>query len=342
LLYYSPTNTEESSDFRNIEIKTKHGEYDLAFRKGYYSSSPQVQAEPSTIPTVSQSDTAPSPIKAENPPEVDLTQLSGTGKSRLLQQILTKTAAYCEEVKRSALDFICREKISDKLFIYRTGSKKRVAVDDNVMDFGDLAGEKVLKLERTRRDNYEYDYQLVQKQGQPVEKRILLKEKGRTKHVENASLKIKYSAKNIIFGPVGFLSRYWQNYFSYEIEGQEQLENKRVIVIKAIPKKNNRENQNIARIWINEQDFSILQITWEPHSIKGMEEKTIETETGELEKNVIWTVTYGFEKNGIKFPSRQFIQAIYQSSTDNNYPLQEISFIYEDYKFFTVETEVKH
>lgn len=340
LLYYSPINKEEDADFRNIEVKLKQGDYDLAFRKGYYATS--AQAEPVLAATAPQPDTASPPAIKEKPPDIDLNQLNDTGKSRLLRQILVRTADYCEAVKQAALDFICREKISDKQYVYRTGSKKRVAADDNVMDFGDLAGEKVLKLERTRRDNYEYDYQLIQKQGQPIEKRILLKEKGRTKRVENAELKIKYSAKNIIFGPVGFLSRYWQNYFDYEIEGQEQLEDKRTIIIKAVPTKNNRDNQNIARIWINEHDFSVIQIAWEPQSIQGADETTMETERGELKRNVIWTVTYGYEKNGIKFPSRQFIQAIYESSTKDNYPLQEISYIYEEYKFFTVETAVKH
>ena len=149
------------------------------------------------------------------------------------------------------------------------------------------------------------------------EKRILIEEDGKKKHVEYENLEehyavlewMKYVSKGgLVYGSVGFLSKYWQNYFNYEIVGKNKLvfiesmkilEGRKTIIIEASPKRMMEENNNYGRIWVDEKDFSILKIEWEPKSIIGYKEEEIKATYGDLEKTVISSVIYGEEINGI-------------------------------------------
>jgi len=255
-----------------------------------------------------------------------------------LSKILNKTAKYCERVKSIALFYVCQEEIKDKATFYRVSSTMRTTPYGPV----EVVPSKALKLRRTRNYSYLYDYQLIKKGEDLSEQRILLKRNGKKKRKENAELEVKFSSKYIIYGPVGFLSRYWQDYFDYEIIGQERIDKKMATIIKATPKSNNEENKNFAKIWIHEEDGSILQVEWEPESIIDYKGKKIESEVGNLETAVVWRVTFGVEKNGVRFPSRQQIQEFLVTEGDKRYIRNETITIFNNYKFFIVEYEIKH
>jgi hypothetical protein len=138
------------------------------------------------------------------------------------------------------------------------------------------------------------------------------------------------------------LSRYWQNYFDYEIIGQEDIDKIPAVIIKATPKPNNKENRNFAKIWINERDGGILQIEWEPESIIDYKGKNIEIPAGNLKTVVVWKVTFGVEKNRVRFPSLQLIQEFLVTESEKKYLGNEIITNFKDYKFFIVETEIKY
>lgn len=253
-----------------------------------------------------------------------------------LSKILNKTAKYCERVKSIALFYVCQEEIRDKANFYKVGSTMRTT------PYGQLEQvlSKALTLRRTRTNSYLYDYQLIKRNEEGLsEQRILLKKNGRNKHKENAELEVKFSSGCIIYIPVGFLSRYWQDYFDYEIIGQKRIEKKKATIIKATPKSNNEENRNFAKIWIYEEDGSIIQIEWEPEDYA---EKNIETFVGNLETAVVWRVTYGVEKYGVRFPSRQQIQEFLVTEADERYILNETTTVFNNYKFFIVEYEIKN
>jgi len=254
-----------------------------------------------------------------------------------LSEILNKTAKYCERVKSIALFYVCQEEIKDKMFFYHVSSAARTTPYGTV----EIVPSKTLKLRRTRNYSYLYDYQLIKKGEDLSEQRILLEKNRRKKHKENAELEVKFNSKYIIYGPVGFLSRYWQGYFDYEIIGQKRIEKKMAAIIKATPKSNNEENKNFAKIWINEEDGSIIQIEWEPESIIDYVEKNTESWVGNLETAVVWRVTYGIEKNGVRFPSRQHIQEFLVTEGDKKYIRNETITTFKNYKFFIVEYEIK-
>jgi hypothetical protein len=275
-------------------------------------------------------------------------------KEVILKDILKQTGDYCEKIKQTSLDYVCVEDIKDQLNRYKVSASRSV-VGDNTAAFptsaqteghsfsvSEFADRKNLTLKNSKKTSYKYDYQLIKKGSQFEEKRVLLEENKRKKNEKNAQLQTRFKASNLIFGPVGFLSKYWQRYFDYEIVGMEVVNDVQAIVVKASPTEANKDNRNFAKIWVDVLDFSILQIEWEPQSIEGYQEKTKETEIGDLKTNVVWRVTYAVEKNGVRFPSKQHVKEIYIGLGGKEYPIEEITFDYSGYKFFVVETEVKH
>ena len=256
-----------------------------------------------------------------------------------LEFILKKCAEYCKRVKNIAMFYVCKENIKDKRKFYRVSNTLRIKPYGSPEILLDV---KTLRLRRTRNESYLYDYQLINKEQKLQEQRTLLKKNNRKKNIENAKLEARFNAKYLVYGPVGFLSRYWQNYFDYKIIGQESLGEIQTTIIRATPKPDNKENWNFAKIWINEKDSSILQIEWESSSNFDFDGKNIASMSGDFRTIVMWRVTYGIEKNGVRFPSRQHIQEFLVSETGKRYLRNEIITVFNDYKFFIVETEVKY
>jgi hypothetical protein len=273
-------------------------------------------------------------------PNISAKNSSGDNSQEILKQILNKTGEYCERIKEIALYYVCKENIEVKENLYKTVKN----INPVVNPYGELSYDnnaRKLRFHRTKKKTLIYDYQLVKKEKNLEEKRVLIQENRKKKQKKNAELKTNYQAKYIIYGPVGFLSKYWQYYFDFEVTGEEIIENKKTRLLKASPKPSNKNNRNYATIWIDKNDFSILQIEWEPESIIDYQDKSKFKKLGDIKRTVTWRITYGIEKNGVRFPSKQFIQDGIIDSTGEKKILEEISFIYDNYKFFIVEIEYK-
>ncbi len=266
------------------------------------------------------------------------TDNSFTSNQEELEIILEKCAEYCERVKSIALFYVCREEIQDKINYYLVSDFMRVS------PLGSIREEvrKGPKLERIRNNSFIYDYQLIKEEEKLLEKRTLLEKNNRKRRKKNAQLEVRLSSEYLVYGPVGFLSQYWQDYFYYEIIGQERINNILATVIKATPNPNNEDNRNFAQLWINEEDGSILQIEWQPESIIDHKGNLINLQALDFEVNVEWRVTYGVEKNGVRFPDQQHIQEFLVSEEGEKFLQNEIFILYNNYKFFIVETEIKY
>jgi hypothetical protein len=258
---------------------------------------------------------------------------SETEDLKTLDAILKKTGDYCEKVKAIALFYVCREKVADERLVFARR---------NLMNFS-VSDEGTIKPRRIRTKTYTYDYQLVKKGEIPIEKRSLLEEDGKEKYEENVEFRpVKYHGSYTVYGPVGFLSKKWQEHYEYEIAGEDVIDDKKAIIIASVPRNEREINYNFGRIWVDAKDFSILKIEYDPRSIKDYEDELAQSPLGDLRKKVIWTMLFGIEKNGVRFPSQQVIQEFYVNSKGEELLIEKITFRYEDYKFFIVETEVKY
>jgi hypothetical protein len=231
-----------------------------------------------------------------------------------LAAILEKAAAYCQRLDRAALDFVCLEEVTE-LSVHFT----------------------------PKTDVYLYDYQFVRKDQEVAETRKLIAVNGKkTKIRDSALMTVMLQYRNVLFGPVGLLGESWQGMFDYALIGEETIDKDKAVVIEAKPKAALSEPHCYGRVWIKEDDGSVLKILWDQRSLGNF--KAIEdwAKAHQAEPRITAYSEYGVEKNGLRFPSRNFSESVTVTKDKLEIVNARMSAVYKDYKFFTVETEVKY
>jgi hypothetical protein len=254
----------------------------------------------------------------------------GAGASEL-KLTLDRAAEYCDKLNRSVLNFVCRERIEEWF---------RLAVPPGTFS----QGMRVIFLRGRETYEYVYDYQLVRdREGSIRETRTLLKENKKDVQVPDAPLKThSFSHTKVVMGPLGVLSRESQADHDYRIVREEKIRGEEALVVEAVPKPGVRLQHLFGTIWLRKKDAGILKIEWNPSSIqnyKGVEETA--QQLGLIPSLLVMS-EYAFEKNGIRFPSRYTLKEIYRRGKSGaRYQRSETDVVYDEYKFFTVETDVK-
>jgi hypothetical protein len=283
-----------------------------------------------------------------------------------LSDILKNCAEYCDRLAGAALHFICLEKINEKVSGEKSEISPSFSRDGRVPPKTEVE-TRVLKPSthtstprtftrrprpsRTVKNTYVYDYQLIREGKKIEERRILLEENGKKMKEENAELKSKrFFSKRSVFGPVGLLSKERQKLYNYRMVKEEKVGKRKTFVLEVTPRNDLTENSNFGKVWVDKEDFSVLKIEVAQESllgVKGKEDKKINHAIKDMHE-------YGILKNGIRFPSRTTFEESYDIKKvrriETNYPLAPTKLgllwaktviEYTDYKFFTVDTEVK-
>ena len=252
-----------------------------------------------------------------------------------LAVILEKCAAYCENLENSALYFVCTETMRDEVFEPR--------LQKAIWAYSGRAPRQEIVGKRTAKNEFVYDYQLVRKNGRMAESRTLLSENGRKKQERNAELKTSgYRYKNIVFGPVVLLGRQWQSQQHYEIIGEEKVQGKRAVVIRVTPKPGKWLGYLFGTIWVGKADSSILRIEWSQESVENYRPFQAYADKLGLKPDIVLTGEYGYEKNGIRFPSKFSIREAFRYRPDREFSSYKLAVDFSAYRFFTVETEVAY
>src|SRR5512137_1062697 len=134
---------------------------------------------------------------------------SQTGSGQVdLAAVLKKAAEYCRRLDKAALDFTCLEEVKETTHFYTPST-----------------------------DIYLYDYQFVRKGEGIKEQRNLLSVNGKRSTARDTPLDTaSFQYKNVLFGPIGLLSEFWQAYHDYKIVGQETIRGAATVIIEATPK----------------------------------------------------------------------------------------------------------
>jgi len=235
-----------------------------------------------------------------------------------LRIILNKTGEYCNLLEKAVIDFVCLEEIEEEINWSRDYPQMRPWLKKNT---------------------YVYDYQFVKENHRIEESRVLLEENGRKRHEKNAQLKTStFQYRNVLYGPIDLLNWERQALFEYRIKTDNKVDDEKIVVLEAIPK--SLEDYNAyGKIWINRDDFSILKIEWNPKSIRGYVRIEETAERYESEADITIITEFNYEKNSIRFPSKHSIQEAYIDERGKRFIRSELTTVYSDYKFFTVETE---
>ena len=248
-----------------------------------------------------------------------------------LQVILDRAAEYCDRLSRSVLNYVCRERIEERI-----RPEARPPFPNYGRPFIFVGPEVTYK--------YVYDYQLIRdRTGSIRESRILLKENGKDVRVSDVPLKMHvFTHSYVVMGPIGLLSRAIQAKHDYTVAREEKVGGEPAWVVAAVPKPGVWLQHLFGTIWLRKKDAGILKIEWNPSSIenyKGVEETA--KRLG-MTPDILLTSEYAFEKNGIRFPSRYTVKEIYRrGKSGRRFRRSETGVVYDQYKFFTVETTVE-
>jgi len=236
-----------------------------------------------------------------------------TDSSRLAA-VLKKSAEYCRRLDRAALDFICLEEVSEMTRSFTPHTEL-----------------------------YLYDYQFIRKNQETQEKRNLISANGKKAEVRDSPLHATaFQYKNVLFGPVGLLSSTWQAYHDFRLVEEEIFNREGVVVVEATPNSFLLAPHPYGKVWIKEDDGSVLKIVWDQRSLGNFQSAEEWAKAHEVEPQITAFTEFGLEKNGLRFPSRSFSEYAYLDKNKRKFVNAEISILYKDYKFFTVETEVKY
>lgn len=231
-----------------------------------------------------------------------------------LAAILKKSEEYCRRLDKAALDFVCLEEVTE--------ASRYFTPQTNV---------------------YLYDYQFIRKNQVIKEKRNLIAVNGKKKNVQDSSSHaVMFRYENVLFGPIGLLSKSWQAYHDYKLIGEDTINKEKAVVIEATPGPALTEPHCYGKIWIKEDDGTVLKIVWDQKSLGNFQSVEEWAKSFDAEPRITAFSEYGFEKNGLRFPSRNYTEQAYIKKDNRKFVNAEMSILYKNYKFFTVETEVKY
>lgn len=230
------------------------------------------------------------------------------------------------------MDFVCRERIAE--WFRPSAQPARTYL-----------GTRRIFLGARESHQYIYDFQLIRdRDGVVRESRTLLKLDKKDVHIPDAPLKThSFWHAKVVMGPLGIVSRVSQAKHDYAVVGRSKIRGEEVLVIAATPKPGVWLPHLFGTIWLRRTDAGIVKIEWNPASIDNYEGVEKTAESLGLTPDLLVTSEYAFEKNGIRFPSRYTVKETYRRGKSGaRYGISEVDVIYDQYKFFTVETDVKY
>jgi protein TonB len=263
-----------------------------------------------------------------------------------LQTVLDQCDEYCRKLSVSAFSYVCHEKINEinKHVIeqerWMIRSDPRNLNENEVM----IAKHREPELEKREKNRFIYDYQLINKDGEIKEQRILLELNGKKTNETNAPLestKRLYSLKPI-FLPIWLLAREQQPLFSYKIAKNEKIMGKNTCLIEISPKRKERRGFNWGKVWVDKMNLQIIKAEVETGYTSGYEDVIEECSRYHLKPHFLATHYYQIEKDGVLFPSRSEIRVEYEGLSESQRALKTKTDIdYLGYRFFSVGTESK-
>ncbi len=267
-----------------------------------------------------------------------------------LDALLAKAAEYCRKLESSAFDFVCREEIretidpkldaaSQKMPLVDRGSPRYLGPGATNYSGPTITISTVKKVKH----NVVYDYQCVRAGRTVREVRTQLEENGKKKVVSNAELQTSVvDWTTSLLAPVGLFGERFQPGYDFTISGHERIGTTDVVVIDATPKPGVPPTKNLyGKAWVDPATGDILKIEWSESRVGRHE---IFEKRGELFKRtprLVIRSEFSAEKNGIRFPSRLYVEEAYLKANGKAFIRSKTEVVYKDFKFFTVEYETR-
>ena len=261
-----------------------------------------------------------------------------------LATILSAAREYCARLERAALDFVCLEEVEERLDL---GRDERADLERAARAAGRdpsawvssprdrLVSPRNPKLNNT----YLLDYQFVRRDKKVEEKRVLLEKNGRKVSPRTAAPRLSaFNYADVLLMPVRLLDAKSQDFYSYRLQGEDRVSELDAWVLEVVPRMTGITRYLGGRIWLKRDDSSVLRIEWDPTTFDHYEDIIARAASFKAEPEVRSVTEFGFEKNGIRFPSSDLTEEAYRDPDGKLFVRARTQVTYKDYKFFMVET----
>ena len=284
--------------------------------------------------------------------ETQVAQIPGGGKTinaGEMQRILQGAADYCDRLKKSAFHFYCQEKILETRIPISDAEHINPHIDEESQKKkADVALDQIRTKVYTNVKNYVLGYRLIKQGSRIKEERDLISSMDNIEvqpdQVVNPTI---FFSEKAIFAPITLLDRSRQEYYDYKFIRVEDYNNRRAVLIKSIPRKKEKTHSIYGTIWIDMEDFSVMKIEADPTSIRGYDK--LKQLAGKLRTRLYLSLVSEFDElhDGIRFPTRVHMLEKYKGGPIledfrdlRGWERTRTEFLYSDYRFFNVRTEV--
>jgi len=267
-----------------------------------------------------------------------------------LDALLAKAAEYCRKLESSAFDFVCREEIREtidpELDIASRGPLNAPGGAHDAPDSPILSypgpGIAVSWSKKVKR-SFVYDYQCVRAGRAIRETRTQLEENGKKKVVPNAELETSIVVwGTALLAPVGIFAERFQPSYVLTAAGEGRIGETKVVIIDAKPTPGAPPTRNLyGKAWIDPSTGDILRIEWSQTRVGYYD---LFEKRGALFKRtprLSIRSEFSAEKNGVRFPSRLFVEEAYLKDSGKAFVRSKTEVVYKDFKFFSVEYEAR-
>jgi hypothetical protein len=266
--------------------------------------------------------------------------------SPTLAEVLAKAAEYCRKLESSAFDFVCREEIREVIDPKLDAAKsvtRTITGEPGYLGPTYLGPSITISTVRKIKRSFAYDYQCIRAGRSIRESRTLLEENGKKKVRENAELQTSV----IVYGtallaPVGLFGARFQVNYDFKVVGEERAGPIRLLVVDATPKPGVPPSRDLyGRAWINPVTGDIHRIEWSESRVGNFDVFEKRGEKFKRAPRLTIRSEFSAEKNGIRFPSRLAVEEAYLNDKGKMFVRSRTDVVYKDFKFFTVEFEVR-
>lgn len=262
--------------------------------------------------------------------------------------VLKAARAYCGRLEQAALDFVCREEVVEILKTGRDDLERGIRVSGA----GDVAfgGRSSMAIQRpdygraadmVKETSSIYDYQFVRRDGKVTEKRDLLTRNGKKPQARDdpsGTQAFKYA--DVLMSPVRLLDERFQEFYDYRLAGPDEIEGRKAWIVAVIPRFSLVGAYLGGKIWLDRESAAVLKIEWDPSTFDNYDKIVLRAKSFNAEPQVVSRTEFGYEKNGLRFPSLDSTEEAYLIGAGRTkFVRASTTIVYKDYKFFTVETQ---
>ena len=255
--------------------------------------------------------------------------------------LLAKAAEYCRRLEASAFDFVCREEIAETIDPNLEIDRRTPPLPS---EWNDYIGPTI-RISRARKikSTYVYDYQCVRAGRTIREVRTQLEENGKRKIVPNAELRTSVVVwGTALLAPAGIFAERFQPDYIFTVAGNDRIGTIPVVVVDAEPKPGAPASRSLyGKAWVDPSTGDILRIEWSESRVGRFD---IFAKRGQIYKRtprLVIRSEFSAEKNGVRFPSRLSVEEAYLNDAGKAFVRSKTDVVYRNFKFFTVEVEVR-